>query len=177
MVVSLYICDIPDKIGKNILEDLFHDLEGYKEMRIKATKDRRIIAFADFNSEEDAKIALNTFQGFKFSEEDRGLTIKFADNTKMAKDSFGSNYSKKDKEEKFLRKKRKYSTDKYEKERDKDRDRDRDREKERSSRNRYRSYSPRRSSSNNSQNRNSPKDNINEFKSNMGIILLLNKII
>ena len=173
MVVSLYICDIPDKIGKNILEDLFHDLEGYKEMRIKATRDRRIIAFADFNSEEDAKTALNTFQGFKFSENDRGLGIKFADNSKIAREEQSSNYSKRDRNDKFLGKKRKISSDKYER----DRPRERDRDKERSSRNKYRSYSPRPSSSNKSQNRDSPKDNINEFKSNMGINLSMKKIL
>jgi len=155
MVVSLYICEIPAKVGKNILEDLFHDLEGYKEMRIKATKDRRIIAFADFNNEEDAKMAMNTFQGFKFSEEDRGLIIKFSDNSKT---DFNSNRSKREKDDYYLGKKRKHS---YEK-------------NDRSSR-RYRSYS-RGSSHEKSPHQNSPKDNINDFKSNMGKLLSLKLI-
>lgn len=127
MVVSLYICEIPPKIGKNILEDLFHDLDGYKEMRIKGTKDRRIIAFVDFSREEDAKIAMNTFQGFKFSEEDKGLIIKFSDNSKS-----GLQQSKREREreEYLLGRKRKYSTDRIEKDRHNN-----------SSRKRYKSYS------------------------------------
>lgn len=85
MVVSLYICEIPINVTKQDIENLFGDLEGYRETRTKGAQDRRKIAFVDFDSEKEAKFAMNTLQGFKFSEQDRGLILKFSDNSKGGK--------------------------------------------------------------------------------------------
>jgi RNA recognition motif-containing protein len=82
MVVSLYVCEIPKNISKQDLENLFSELEGYIETRIKGTNDKRKIAFIDFEAEKEAKFALETLQGFKFSSEDKGIIIKISDNTK-----------------------------------------------------------------------------------------------
>ncbi len=105
MVVSLYICEIPKNTLKKEIEDLFRVMEGYIETRMKNTNDRRKIAFIDYQSENDARFALNTYQGFKFGPDERGLIIKFSDNTKT-----GHFQPKKEREE-FLNRKRKYSGD------------------------------------------------------------------
>lgn len=105
MVVSLYICEIPKNILRKDIEDLFRVMEGYIETRMKNTNDRRKIAFIDFQSEIDARFAMNTYQAFKFSQDERGLIIKFSDNTKT-----GQSQPKKEREE-FLNRKRKYSGD------------------------------------------------------------------
>ena len=135
MVVSLYICEIPKNTSRKDIEDLFSAMEGYIETRMKGTNDRRKIAFIDFQSENDARFALNTYQGFKFGVEERGLIIKFSDNTKT-----GQSQPKKEREE-FLNRKRKYSGD-------------------RPSRNKYRSYSQENSSDEN-RNEESIKNNQN----------------
>lgn len=38
MVVSLYICDIPQDIDREELEKLFRDFGGFKELRIARDK-------------------------------------------------------------------------------------------------------------------------------------------
>lgn len=82
MVVSLYICEIPKNITNKDLENIFCELEGYITTRMKGVDNRRI-AFVDYESERDAKFAMDTLQGFKFSPEDeRGIHIKYSDNTK-----------------------------------------------------------------------------------------------
>lgn len=40
MVVSLYICDIPQAITQEELEKLFRDFGGFKELRIARDKTR-----------------------------------------------------------------------------------------------------------------------------------------
>ena len=82
MSVSLYICEIPHTVNKSDLEQIFGEMEGYKECRMKAMNDKRKIAFVDFDSEREAKFALETLQGFRFQEDDKGIYIKFSDNTK-----------------------------------------------------------------------------------------------
>lgn len=146
MVVSLYICEIPKNTIKKDIEDLFKSMEGYIETRMKNTNDRRKIAFVDFHSENEAKFAMNTYQGFKFDPDDRGLIIKFSDNTKT-----GQSQPKKERDE-FLSRKRKYSG-------------------ERASRSKYRNYSDENSSERdddesqiNNQNLNSNSKKIGNFK-------------
>ncbi len=106
MVVSLYICEIPKNILRKDVEDLFRVMEGYIETRMKNTNDRRKIAFIDFQSENDARFAMNTYQAFKFSQDERGLIIKFSDNNKT-----GQSQPPKKEREDFLNRKRKYSGD------------------------------------------------------------------
>lgn len=38
MLVSLYICDIPQDIEKEDLEKLFRDFQGFKDLRIARDK-------------------------------------------------------------------------------------------------------------------------------------------
>lgn len=124
MVVSLYICEIPKNTTKKDIEDLFIDMEGYRETRMKGTNDKRKIAFVDYEHEDEARFAMNALQGFKFSPEDKGLIIKFSDNTKN-----GQNQPKKDRDE-YLSRKRKYSGDRMNKSRFRSSSRDHSSEKE-----------------------------------------------
>ena len=82
MVVSLYVCEIPNKVTKEDLDNLFSEIEGYIETRTKVANDKRTIAFIDYQTEKDAKCARETLQGFKFTDKDKGLIIKISDNTK-----------------------------------------------------------------------------------------------
>lgn len=120
MVVSLYICEIPKSTIKKDVEDLFSVMEGYIETRMKNTNDRRKIAFVDYQTENDAKLAMSTYQGFKFSSDDKGLIIKFSDNTKTGQTQPNKKESVRDD---FLNRKRKYSGERHQ------------------SRNKYRNYS------------------------------------
>ena len=61
---------------------MFSEIEGYLETRTKIANDKRTIAFIDYQTEQDAKCARETLQGFKFSAQDKGLIIKISDNTK-----------------------------------------------------------------------------------------------
>jgi len=157
MVVSLYICEIPKNILKKDIEDLFRVMEGYIETRMKNTNDRRKIAFIDYHSENDARFAMNTYQCFKFNHDDRGLIIKFSDNTKT-----GQSQPKKEREE-FLNRKRKHSG-------------------ERSSRNKYRNHSNDNSSErdddssviNNNNNNSSNLGNFSKFKIKINYLFLNN---
>jgi hypothetical protein len=81
MVISLYVCEIPINVSKKDLDNIFAEIEGFKESRLKITNDKRKIAFVDYETEKDAKFALETLQGFRFSQEDRGMLIKISDNT------------------------------------------------------------------------------------------------
>ena len=81
MVISLYVCEIPMNVSKKDLDNIFAEIEGFKESRLKITNDKRKIAFIDYETEKDAKFALETLQGFRFSQEDRGMFIKISDNT------------------------------------------------------------------------------------------------
>ena len=82
MVVSLYVCEIPNNITREDIEHVFSEIEGYLETRTKIANDKRTIAFIDYQTEQDAKCARETLQGFKFSAQDKGLIIKISDNTK-----------------------------------------------------------------------------------------------
>ena len=48
MVVSLYVCEIPNNVTKEDLDNLFSDIEGYIETRTKVANDKRTIAFIDY---------------------------------------------------------------------------------------------------------------------------------
>ena len=80
MVVSLYVCEIPNNVTKEDLDNLFSEIEGYIETRTKVENDKRTIAFIDYQTEKDAKCARETLQGFKFTDKDKGLIIKISDN-------------------------------------------------------------------------------------------------
>ncbi len=110
MVVSLYICEIPKNTIRKDIEDLFSVMEGYIETRMKNTNDKRKIAFVDFHAEPDAKLAMSTYQGFKFNSDDKGLIIKFSDNTKSGQTQPNKKESNRDD---FINRKRKYSGDRH----------------------------------------------------------------
>lgn len=106
MVVSLYVCEIPNNVTKENIEDLFSAVEGYIETRTKVANDKRTIAFIDFQTERDAKCAKDTLQGFRFTDRDKGLIIKISDNTKGGQ---SQNYHKNHKKN-FLHSKRQRSS-------------------------------------------------------------------
>ena len=67
MVVSLYICEIPKNVTKQDIENIFCEFDGYKETRMKGNDiDKRKIAFVDYESDSNARFALETLNGFKF---------------------------------------------------------------------------------------------------------------
>ena len=45
MVVSLYVCEIPNNVTKEDLDNLFSEIEGYIETRTKVANDKRTIDF------------------------------------------------------------------------------------------------------------------------------------
>lgn len=86
MVLSIYVHDIPSSIEKEDIQSLFCEFEGYRETRVKATSsDKRKIAFIDFESESQAKFAMETLQGHKFHPGDAGISIHFSENNKQGR--------------------------------------------------------------------------------------------
>lgn len=84
MVVSLYICQIPENVTEDDLKNVFSELEGYVDTRIKQVSDKGKIAFVDFENERDANFARNILQGFKFTKQDKGIKIKFSVNSRFS---------------------------------------------------------------------------------------------
>ena len=82
MVVSLYVCEIPKNINKKDIEEVFSEFEGYIETRIKLFADNAKICFIDFENKNNAQFAIETLQNFKFSEMDKGISIKFSEHQK-----------------------------------------------------------------------------------------------
>ena len=82
MVVSLYVCRIPENVTKEDLRNTFNEIDGFKEIRIKIIDKKGKIAFIDFENESNANFAMKILNGFKFSNEDEGLLIKISDNSK-----------------------------------------------------------------------------------------------
>ena len=69
MVVSLYICQIPENVTEDDLKNVFSELEGYIDTRIKQISEKGKIAFVDFENDRDANFAKNILQGFKFTKQ------------------------------------------------------------------------------------------------------------
>jgi hypothetical protein len=40
MVISLYVCEIPMNVSKKDLDNIFAEIEGFKESRLKITNDK-----------------------------------------------------------------------------------------------------------------------------------------
>jgi len=85
MVVSLYVCQIPENVTKEDLINAFSEVSGYIDTRIKIMSDKAKIAFIDFEDEKNANFAKETLQGFKFTKEDKGIIIKFSENSRFSK--------------------------------------------------------------------------------------------
>jgi hypothetical protein len=96
MVVSLYVCQIPSNVTKEDIINIFHEVDGYIDTRIKIMTDKGKIAFIDFENESNANFAKETLQGFKFSEGDKGLIIKISENSKVKTKSFSSKKRRRD---------------------------------------------------------------------------------
>ena len=96
MVVSLYVCQIPSNVTKEDIVNIFHEVDGYIDTRIKIMSDKGKIAFIDFENESNANFAKETLQGFKFSEGDKGLIIKISENSKMKTKNFSSKKRRRD---------------------------------------------------------------------------------
>ena len=87
MVVSLYVCQIPENVTKEDLINVFSEVSGYIDTRIKIMSDKAKIAFIDFEDEKNAKFAKDTLQGFKFTKDDKGIIIKFSENSRHNKNN------------------------------------------------------------------------------------------
>ena len=96
MVVSLYVCQIPLNVTKDDIINIFHEVDGYIDTRIKTMSDKGKIAFIDFENETNANFAKETLQGFKFSEGDKGLIIKISENSKNKNKNFSSKKRRRD---------------------------------------------------------------------------------
>lgn len=96
MVVSLYVCQIPSNVTKDDIINIFHEVDGYIDTRIKTMSDKGKIAFIDFENETNANFAKETLQGFKFSEGDKGLIIKISENSKNKNKNFSSKKRRRD---------------------------------------------------------------------------------
>ena len=93
MVVSLYVCQIPENVTKEDIINVFREVSGYIDTRIKIMSDRVKIAFIDFEDEKNANFAKETLQGFKFTEEDKGIIIKFSENARYGKNRKNNEFS------------------------------------------------------------------------------------
>ena len=82
-MVSLYVCDIPQGLEREDLNDIFNVFDGFIEVRIAKDRNRQKIAFVDFKSEESAKIAMDSTRGFRFPNSTRGINVRYSDNSKM----------------------------------------------------------------------------------------------
>lgn len=85
MVISLYICQIPEDISAEDLRESFRQTPGFLDIRVKTVSDKNKIAFVDYDSEENASNAKDIMQSFKFHNDDQGILIKFADNSQFSR--------------------------------------------------------------------------------------------
>ena len=85
MVVSLYVCDIPQNIEKEELDSVFGCFDGFIEVRLAKDKNRYVIivhysnyrqtiAFVDYEKDEHAKYAMNSTKGFRFASSTKGIS-------------------------------------------------------------------------------------------------------
>lgn len=85
MVVSLYVGQIPDNVTQEDIVNIFSELEGYIDSRLKTINQNKRIAFIDFDNERNACFAKSTLQGFQFTEKDKGIVIQYSNNKKYNK--------------------------------------------------------------------------------------------
>ena len=95
MVVSLYVCQIPESVTKEDIIGAFSAVSGYIDTRIKYMPDKSKIAFIDFENEKNANFAKESLQGFKFTNEDKGIIIKFSENARYGKNRKNNEFSSK----------------------------------------------------------------------------------
>ena len=95
MVVSLYVCQIPENVTKEDIIEAFSAVSGYIDTRIKYMPDKSKIAFIDFENEKYANFAKEYLQGFKFTNEDKGIIIKFSENARYGKNRKNNDFSTK----------------------------------------------------------------------------------
>ena len=81
-LVSLYVCDIPTFVQKEELERIFSNFAGFTEVRIARDKNRQRIAFVDYQNQKTAEYAMNCTLGYKFGNANKGITVRFSENTK-----------------------------------------------------------------------------------------------
>ena len=93
MVVSLYVCQIPENVTKEDIIEAFSAVSGYIDTRIKYMPDKSKIAFIDFENEKNANFAKESLQGFKFTNEDKGIIIKFSENARYGKNRKNNEFS------------------------------------------------------------------------------------
>jgi hypothetical protein len=81
-MISLYVCDIPQTIEKDELMEIFSCFDGFIEVRIARDRNKQKIAFVDYTEEEKAKIAMASTKSFRFPGSQKGITVRYSDNSK-----------------------------------------------------------------------------------------------
>jgi RNA recognition motif-containing protein len=81
-MISLYVCDIPQTIEKDELAEIFSCFDGFLEVRIARDRNKQKIAFVDYTEEDKAKIAMNSTKSFRFPGSQKGITVRYSDNSK-----------------------------------------------------------------------------------------------
>lgn len=90
---TLYVEGLPQDCTKREASHIFRRFSGFKDLRIipkedKFTKSTFLLCFVDFESREEAKLALNSIQDYRMDlehPEERGLTVFFAKTNKKVK--------------------------------------------------------------------------------------------
>ena len=85
-MVSLYVCDFPDSIGKEDLTSIFQGFEGYIETRTARDRSGQKIAFVDYTDREKAQFALSSCLGYRFNGSTKGITLRMSEHSKGNRD-------------------------------------------------------------------------------------------
>ena len=90
---TLYVEGLPNDCTKREAAHIFRRFPGFKDLRIipkedRFTKNTFLLCFVDFESREDAELALSSIQDYRMDlehPEERGLTVFYAKTNKKAK--------------------------------------------------------------------------------------------
>lgn len=61
---------------------MFKCFSGFNEVRLARDKNRQRIAFVDYQDDNSAQYAMNSLKGFRFNNTNKGITVRFSENTK-----------------------------------------------------------------------------------------------
>jgi len=77
---TLFIADIPSTVVLEEFISIFRGHEGFKNARLRKDRNSHTVGFVDFEDSESASFAMETLQGYKWLNEDHGLTIHYSHN-------------------------------------------------------------------------------------------------
>eukprot|EP00743_Colponemidia_sp_Colp-15_P006683 GILK01007208.1.p1 GENE.GILK01007208.1~~GILK01007208.1.p1 ORF type:complete len:459 (-),score=68.66 GILK01007208.1:69-1409(-) len=83
---NLFVEGVPDDAQEREIGHVFRPYPGFAALRVRR-KDRKTIVFADFETREQAYIAMNNLQGYRFDRNElEGLRLSFARPNRMDRD-------------------------------------------------------------------------------------------